>query len=221
MADLPVVLVALHKLVPGILFLVYASEIQGLDDATTAHPHECSGDTDSLHEALVGRSSLAMLSVGAGICLLVDFVLFAIRFGLVSSVGLRGKLEAMNHLFEFFTAAIGAAVLHVVAQSEDGLAVQALYVGAGCNTAAAPTYDDHLSNGVALVGAAYGLVCLEFLIVRVEGLTVIPFVGTRLQSYFDVVTGRNGGCDLRAVAESESQYADESTHPILGYKDHV
>ena len=35
--NVPALLVGLHKLIPGILFLVYASEIQHLDDAIREH----------------------------------------------------------------------------------------------------------------------------------------------------------------------------------------
>lgn len=218
--DFPAILIGLHKLVPGILFLIYASEVQVLDDKTTEHAndqHYCSGNTDTLHEALVGRASVAMLSVGAGVCLLFDTLVFAIRFSCISKTnkGLRGKLEAVNHLFEFFTCAIGAAVLHTIAQSEDGLAVQALYAGAGCPG----NYADHLENGLPLLAVAYAMVCLEFLIVRVKGLNLIlpvAKIGERLQSYFNGVTGDDGGCDLRKVA---GQYEDESSAPILGYRD--
>ena len=213
--DFPAILVALHKLIPGILFLVYASEVQHLDDHVTGHPHECTGDTDALHDALVGRSSLAMLSVGTGLSLLVDFLVFAIRFGVVKKEGLRGKLEAMNHLFEFFTAAMGAAVLHTIAQSEDGLAVQALYAGAGCGG----DYDAEMKGGVTLVAVAYALVCLEFFIVRVQGLALIPWVGKRAQAFFEDVTGQVGGCDLRKTSAAGSRFNEGEKYPIMGYKD--
>ena len=158
-----------------------------------------------------------MLSVGAGVSLLFDTLIFAIRFSCISkkNKGLRGKLEAVNHLFEFFTCAIGAAVLHTVAQSEDGLTVQALYADAGCPG----NYADHLENGVALLAVAYAMVCLEFLIVRVKGLKfILPIakLGERLQTYFNGVTEDDGGCDLRKV---ETQYRDESSAPIIGYRD--
>lgn len=213
--DVAAILVGLLKLIPGILFLVYASEVQHLDEEVTSHPHDCAGNTDELHEALVGRSGLVMLASAAGICLLVDTVTFAIRFGLLSSPTLRGKLEQLNHLFEFFTCALASSVLHTLAQSENGLAVENLYKQAGCSG----SYNDHLENGLALVAASYVLICFEFFVVRVQGLTVIPFgVGKKLQEFFESVTGDKGGCDA-TPADAEARYTDGSSQPILGYSD--
>lgn len=202
----PALLVGLHKLIPAILFLVYASEVQELDENVREHHDdgshiECTGNTDHLHQALTGRSGLGMLSAGVGICLLVDTVIFAIRFGFLKKASLRGKLEQLNHLFEFFTCAMATAVLHTVSQSEQGLGVQALYADAGCQG----DYSSHLEHGVALVGVAYFLVCFEFLIVRVQGLALIPLVGGRLQGFFADVAGPSGGCDANEGSRAEQE----------------